>query len=69
MLKKISIEGMSCNKCVAHVKEALEELKDSKSIEINLEGKYANVDTTSSDEEIREKIDDAGYDVISIDNL
>ena len=27
MLKKISIEGMSCNKCVAHVKEALEELK------------------------------------------
>ena len=29
MLKKISIEGMSCNKCVAHVKEALEELKDA----------------------------------------
>ena len=69
MLKKISIEGMSCNKCVAHVKEALEELKDAKSIEVNLEGKYANVDTTSSDEEIIEKIDDAGYDVISIDNL
>ncbi|MBC5630750.1 heavy-metal-associated domain-containing protein [Clostridium sp. NSJ-6] len=69
MLKKISIEGMSCNKCVAHVKEALEELKDAKSIEVNLEGKYANVDTTSNDEEIREKIDDAGYDVISIDNL
>lgn len=69
MLKRISIEGMSCNKCVAHVKEALEELKDAKSIEVNLEGKYANVDTTSNDEEIREKIDDAGYDVISIDNL
>ncbi len=69
MLKKISIEGMSCNKCVAHVKEALEELKDAKSIDVNLEGKYANVDTTSNDEEIREKIDDAGYDVISIDNL
>ena len=69
MLKKISIEGMSCNKCVAHVKEALEERKEAKSIDVNLEGKYANVDTTSNDEEIREKIDDAGYDVISIDNL
>jgi copper chaperone len=69
MLKKILIEGMSCNKCVAHVKEALEELKDAKSIEVNLEGKYATVDTTSDDEEIREVIDDAGYDVISIDNL
>ena len=43
--------------------------KRCKSIDVNLEGKYANVDTTSNDEEIREKIDDAGYDVISIDNL
>ena len=69
MKKKILIEGMSCNKCVAHVKEALEELKDAKSIEVNLQEKYAKVDTTSDDEEIKEKIDDAGYDVISIDNL
>lgn len=69
MLKKILIEGMSCNKCVAHVKEALEELKDAKSIEVNLQEKYAKVDTSSDDEEIKEKIDDAGYDVISIDNL
>lgn len=69
MLKKISIEGMSCNKCIAHVKEALEELKDAKSIEVNLAEKNATVDTTSSDEEIREKIDDAGYDVISIENI
>lgn len=29
MLKKIFIEGMSCNHCVNHVKEALAELKDS----------------------------------------
>ena len=28
MLKKIFIEGMSCNHCVNHVKEALAELKD-----------------------------------------
>ena len=51
------------------VKEALEELKDAKSIEVNLAEKNATVDTTSSDEEIREKIDDAGYDVISIENI
>lgn len=69
MLKKISIEGMSCNKCVAHVREALEELNDAKAIEVDLQGKYAKVDTTSDDEEIKDKIDDAGYDVISIENL
>ena len=27
MKKKILIEGMSCNKCVGHVKEALEDLE------------------------------------------
>lgn len=69
MIKKILIEGMRCNKCVGHVREALEELKDAKSIEVNLEGNYANVDTNSSDEEIKEKIYDAGFDVISIENL
>lgn len=67
MKKKIIIEGMSCHKCVAHVKEALSELKDAKDIEVSLEGKYAIVDTTSSDDEIRERIDEEGYDVVSID--
>ena len=43
MLKKILIEGMSCNKCVAHVKEALEELKDAKSIEVNLQDRKSVV--------------------------
>ena len=43
MLKKIFIEGMSCNHCVNHVKEALAELKDSGKIQVNLEEKYAIV--------------------------
>ena len=36
MLKKIFIEGMSCNHFVNHVKEALAELKDSGKIQVNL---------------------------------
>lgn len=55
MLKKIFIEGMSCNHCVSHVKEALAELKDSGKIQVNLEEKYAIVETSSSNEEVDRK--------------
>ena len=67
MLKKIIIKGMSCSHCVNHVREALSELKDSQKVEVNLEQKYAIVETSSNDEEIKEKIEDQGYDVISIE--
>ena len=69
MLKKIIIKGMSCSHCVNHVREALSELKDSQKVEVNLEQKYAIVETSSNDEEIQEKIEDQGYDVISIENI
>ena len=67
MKKKILIDGMSCNHCVAHVKEALEELNDLKVIEVSLEGKYALVDTSASDEILTNVIDEAGYDVLKIE--
>lgn len=69
MLKKIIIKGMSCSHCVNHVREALSELKDSQKVEVNLEQKYAIIETSSNDEEIKEKIEDQGYDVISIENI
>lgn len=69
MLKKIIIKGMSCSHCVNHVREALSELKDSQKVEVNLEQKYAIVETSSNEEEIKEKIEDQGYDVISIENI
>ena len=69
MLKKIIIKGMSCSHCVNHVRQALSELKDSQKVEVNLEQKYAIVETSSNDEEIKEKIEDQVYDVISIENI
>ena len=69
MLKKIIIKGMSCSHCVNHVREALSELKDSQKVEVKKKQKYAIVETSSNDEEIKEKIEDQGYDVISIENI
>ena len=66
MIKKISIEGMSCNKCVAHVTEALENLDKVSSVEVSLENKLAIVETENSNEELKEAIEEEGYDVINI---
>jgi copper chaperone len=69
MKKKILIEGMKCRNCVAHVTEALIELEDSNGVEVNLDKKYAIVETDVKDEIIKDKIEDIGYDVIKIENI
>jgi copper chaperone len=67
MKKKISIEGMSCGHCVAHVKEALEGIDGVSLIEVNLEGKYATVETDVNNEILKEAIEEEGYDVVNIE--
>lgn len=67
MEKKIIIEGMSCNHCVAHVKEALSGIEGVLSAVVDLEGKYALVNVNNvSDEVLKEAIEDEGYDVVEI---
>ncbi|MBQ8786027.1 MAG: heavy-metal-associated domain-containing protein [Oscillospiraceae bacterium] len=65
MAKKIMIEGMMCEHCVAHVSEALEGI-GAANIEVSLEGKYAICDTDKSDDELKALIEDEGYDVTDI---
>jgi copper chaperone len=68
MKKKINIEGMSCNHCVMHVKNALSEVEGVKLVEVNLQGKYAIVEFEgTTDEALKFAVEDAGYEVISIE--
>lgn len=71
MKKKIMIEGMSCGHCVAHVERALKELREVVNVEVNLPGKNAVVELKEDtpDEKLKEAIEEAGYDVIAVDNL
>lgn len=66
---KIYIDGMSCAHCQAHVKEALSELSGITNVtEVNLDGKYAAVEGTASHTAITTAIEDAGYDIIRIED-
>jgi len=70
MKKKISIEGMSCNHCANHVKEALKEI-GAENIEVNLDKKIATAQLKDDvdDKKIKLAIEDAGYDVVNIENI
>lgn len=68
MKKKLNIEGMSCMHCVKHVKEALSEVAGVKSVDVNLDGKYAIVEIDNASEDaMKEAVADAGYDVVGIE--
>ena len=67
MKKKIIIEGMECEHCVKHVKEALKEIEDVAVVEVNLEEGTAEVETQIEDEVLKEAIEEAGYDVVDIE--
>ena len=70
MKKKISIEGMSCEHCANHVKEALKEI-GAENIEVNLDKKMATAQLKDDvdDKKIKLAIEDAGYDVVKIENI
>lgn len=69
MLRKLTIEGMSCNHCVKRVENGLSELAGVKSVKVNLGSKSALVETEESFDVqlLFTAIDDAGYDLTKIE--
>lgn len=67
MVKKILIEGMKCEYCVGYVKEVLEGLLGVILVIVNFVGNYVVVEGVVDNEELKEVIEEEGYDVISIE--
>lgn len=65
MTKTVSIEGMMCMHCVAHVEKALSAIPGI-TAEVSLENKNAVVTGEVSDEALRKAVTDAGYEVVDI---
>ncbi|MDR0598942.1 MAG: heavy-metal-associated domain-containing protein [Treponema sp.] len=65
MKTSLQIEGMSCEKCAAHVTESLSGLTGVSSVQVSLADKQAVVehDDAVSMEALKEAVNDAGYDV------
>ena len=68
MKKKLSVFGMTCHKCVAHVKMALEELEQVESAEVSLQDQSAVVELKEdvADEVLKNAVEEFGYEVRAI---
>lgn len=68
MAKVIKIEGMSCNHCSAHVKDALEGIQGVMGALVNLAAKEAIIQLSSEvdNKTIEDAIEEAGYEVVEI---
>lgn len=68
MKKILKVEGMSCSHCEKAVKEALREIPEVMEVCVNLDEKTVEVEGSNLvDSTIKEAIDEAGYEVVSID--
>ena len=62
MKKTVKIEGMMCQMCVKHVKNALAPLDPE--VEVSLENKCATLDAGVDDAAIKAAVAEAGYEVV-----
>ena len=65
-MKKIEISGMHCMHCVAAVEKALKDLGLIK-VEVSLENNCALVEDQASDEQLKNAVEDLGFDVVGIE--
>jgi copper ion binding protein len=66
MKTTLKIDGMSCEHCVKHVKDALEEISGVKSARVSLKDGGADVehDAAVTLAAMKEAVTEAGYEVV-----
>ncbi|WRP04574.1 copper chaperone CopZ [Rossellomorea aquimaris] len=65
--ESLTVEGMSCGHCVKAIEGSVAKLAGVKSVRVSLEGKKVEVEFDDSQvklDDIKETIDDQGYDVV-----
>ena len=70
MKKTISVEGMMCEHCQAHVTKALQEVPGVTEVSVSLEKKNAVISCGAevSDEALKKAVTDAGYQPGRVEN-
>ena len=64
MKLNLKIDGMGCEHCIKSVSEALEGISGVKVIDVKIGSAEVEAENDSVLNEIREKLDDAGYDLV-----
>lgn len=64
MKLNLKIDGMGCEHCIKSVREALEGVNGVKVLDVKIGSAEVEAENDSVLNEIKEKLDDAGYDLV-----
>lgn len=64
MKLNLKIDGMGCEHCIKSVREALEGINGVKVLDVKIGSAEIEAENDSVLNEIREKLDDVGYDLV-----
>ena len=64
MKLNLKIDGMGCEHCIKSVREAIEGVNGVKVLDVKIGSAEIEAENDSVLNEIREKLDDAGYDLV-----
>ena len=64
MKLNLKIDGMGCEHCIKSVREALKGVNGVKVLDVKIGSAEVEVENDSVLNEIKEKLDDAGYDLV-----
>ena len=64
MKLNLKIDGMGCEHCIKSVREALEGINGVKVLDVKSGSAEVEAENDSVLNEIKEKLDDAGYDLV-----
>ena len=64
MKLNLKIDGMGCEHCIKSVREALEGVNGVKVLDVKIGSAEIEAENDSVLNEIREKLDDTGYDLV-----
>ena len=64
MKLNLKIDGMGCEHCIKSVREALEGINGIKVLDVKIGSAEVEAENDNILNEIKEKLDDAGYDLV-----
>lgn len=64
MKLNLKIDGMGCEHCIKSVKEVFESIEGVKILEVKIGSAEIEIENEGILSEIKEKLDDAGYDLV-----
>ncbi|MDR5732229.1 MULTISPECIES: heavy-metal-associated domain-containing protein [Caballeronia] len=65
-MTEFQVQGMSCQHCVAAVTRSIQEIDPQAQVRVDLEKGKVAVDSTQSEQALKDAIDDAGYTVVGV---